>query len=152
MNRTRTLKVGVILALAAAVIAATTAAGSPDVTRTRVEQALAPTFANLYVQQAGILGVPGITAAGIDASAHCDRGGPKVADVGSGADWICMMTFHDDQHKVQTGKFELQIKADSTFVAGGPSKLIGLVTITDKTGTDVPNPVFEFDGALNPNG
>ncbi|MDF9814228.1 hypothetical protein [Streptomyces sp. SPB162] len=152
MNPTRLVKLGLSLAVAAAAIAATTAAGSPDVTKTRVEQALAPTFANLYVQQSHILGIPGITVAGIDASATCDRGGPKVADVGSGADWICKITFHDAHHQVQTGKFELQIKADSTYVAGGPSKLIGLATITDKTGQDVPNPAFEFDGALNPNG
>jgi hypothetical protein len=63
-----------------------------------------------------------------------------------------MVTFHDDHHQVQTGKFEVQIKADSTYVAGGPSKLIGQATITDTSGKDVPNPVFEFDGALNPNG
>ncbi|MGW5475364.1 hypothetical protein [Streptomyces sp. NPDC004008] len=132
-------------------MAVSTAFGTPDITKARVEQALAPTFANLYVQQAAILGIPGITVSGIDASAHCDRGGPKVADVGSGTDWICMVTFHDDTHQVQTGKFELQIRADSTYVAGGPSKLIGLATITDKkTEKDVPNPVFEFDGTLDP--
>lgn len=152
MNRTRLFKIGLGLAVAAAAVAATTAAGSPDITKVRMEKALAPTFANLYVQQAHILGIPGITVAGIDASATCDRGGPKVADVGSGADWICMVTFHDDHQKVQTGKFEVQIKADSTYVAGGPSKLIGQATITGKSGKDVPNPVFEFDGALNPNG
>ncbi|NUS17127.1 MAG: hypothetical protein HOY69_38000 [Streptomyces sp.] len=152
MNRTRLIKIGLGLAVAAAAITATTAAGTPDVTKVRAEKALAPTFANLYVQQSHILGIPGITVAGIDASAKCDRGGPKVADVGSGADWICMVTFHDDHHKIQTGKFEVQIKADSTYVAGGPSKLIGQATITDKSGKDVPNPVFEFDGALDPNG
>ncbi|MFF4185354.1 hypothetical protein ACFYZ9_19345 [Streptomyces sp. NPDC001691] len=149
MNRTRLLTSGLGLALAIAAVTVTTAAGSPDVTKVRVEKALAPTFANLYVQQAHMLGIPGITVAGIDASAACDRGGPKVADTGSGTDWICMVTFHDDHHTVQSGKFELQIRADSTYVAGGPSKLVGLATITDRTGRDVPNPVFEFDGALD---
>ncbi|MFF7598880.1 hypothetical protein [Streptomyces mirabilis] len=151
MTRTRLLTRGLIVAAAVAAVAVTTALSKPDVTKARAERALAPTFADLYVQQAAILGIPGITVAGIDASANCDRGGPKVADVGSGSDWICMVTFHDDTHQVKTGKFELQIKADSTYVAGGPSKLIGLRTITDKkTGRDVPNPVFEFDGTLDP--
>jgi hypothetical protein len=126
-------------------------AGSPDVTKVRLEQSLAPTFANLYVQRAAILGEPGITVNSINASAKCDRGGPKIADVGPGADWICMVTFHDDHDKTQTGKFELHAKADSTYVAGGPSKLIGLATLTNTKGTDVPNPVFEFDAAFNPN-
>lgn len=150
MIRTRLLTRGLVIAAAVAAVAVSTAFGTPDVTKARVEHALAPTFANLYVQQAAVLGIPGITVSGIDASAACDRGGPKVADVGSGSDWICMVTFHDDNHQVQTGKFELQIRADSTYVAGGPSKLIGLATITDKrTGKDVPNPVFEFDGTLD---
>jgi hypothetical protein len=124
--------------------------GSVDVTKARLEQSLAPTFANLYVQRAQILGEPGITVASTAASADCDRGGPKVADVGPGADWICMVTFHDDHGQDQVGKFELHVLADSTYVAGGPSKLIGLAMITDKDGKDVPNPVFEFDAGFNP--
>ncbi|MFD7872655.1 hypothetical protein ACFV5G_00740 [Streptomyces sp. NPDC059766] len=151
MIRTRLLVRGLVLAAVVAAVAATTAAGTPDITKTRVEQALAPTFANLYVQQAAILGIPGITVSGIDASAACDRGGPNVADVGPGTDWICMVSFNDDDHQLQIGKFEVQIRADSTYVAGGPSKIIGLATITDKkTQQDVPNPVFEFDGTLDP--
>jgi hypothetical protein len=140
-----------IAAVAVGAIIALTAAGSPDVTRARVEKALAPTFANLYVQQAQILGIKGVTVASIGASASCDRGGPKVADVGSGSDWICMITFTDNTGAPQIGKFELQIRADSTYIAGGPSKLIGLQTITDTAGNDVPNPVFEFDGAIDTN-
>lgn len=144
--RTRTL----LLALAVTAASAT-ACGGPDVTKTRLERSLAPTFANLYVQRAAILGETGVTLAGIGAKADCDRGGPKVKDVGAGPNWICMVTFTDDHGQQQTGKFELKAKTDSTYVAGGPSKLIGLATITDKFGHDVPNPVFEFDGAFDPN-
>jgi hypothetical protein len=141
----------IVLAVGAAV-ASLAGCGTQDVTKARLEQSLAPTFANLYVQRAAILGETGVTVSGIASSAACDRGGPKVADVGPGADWICMVTFVDDHGKTQTGKFELQAKANSTYVAGGPSKLIGTVMITDaRTGRDVPNPVFEFDGAFNPN-
>lgn len=150
MTITRILTRGVAALALAGAVAALTAFGSPNVTKVRLQRSLAQTFANLYVQQAGILGIDGITVAGIAASADCDRGGPKVADVGSGADWICQVTFHDNQGAVQTGKFEVQVKADCTYVAGGPSKLIGLATITDKSGKDVPNPVFEFDGAFDP--
>ena len=126
--------------------------GTTDITKTRVENALTPTFANLYVQQAVILGHNGVTLASTAASATCDRGGPKVADIGPGADWICMIHFTDDTHTPQDGKFELQVKANSCYTAGGPSKLVGLVTITDTSGHDVPNPVFEFDGCFDPNG
>ncbi|MFF3871763.1 hypothetical protein [Streptomyces sp. NPDC001978] len=151
MIPTRLLTRGLIVAAAVAAVAVSTAFSTPDVTKARAERAMAPTLANLYVQQAAILGIPDVTVTGTDAWADCDRGGPKVADVGSESDWICMVTFHDDAHHVQTGKFELQIRADSTYIASGPSKLIGMATITDKkTGKDVPNPVFEFDGTLDP--
>lgn len=155
MNRTRLFIRSATLAVAVAVaaVAATTAFGdTQDVTGPRVERSLAATFANLYVQQAAMLGVPGMTVGGVAATATCDRGGPEVADVGPGADWICLVTFHDNHRQVQTGKFELQVKANSTYVAGGPSKLIGPAAITDRNGNDVPNPVFEFDGAFDPNG
>jgi hypothetical protein len=132
-------------------LAALSGCRTQDVTKARLEQSLAPTFANLYAQRAAILGETGVTPAGVAPSADCDRGGPKVADVGPGADWICMVTFVDDHGRKQTGKFELQAKANSTYVAGGPSKLVGTVMITDKrTGQDVPNPAFEFDGAFDP--
>jgi hypothetical protein len=129
---------------------ALSACGGPDVTRPRLEAALAPTFANLYVQQAGILGHPGVTSGSVGAKASCDRGGPKVADVGPGADWICMVSWRDEKAAEQDGKFELQVRSNSCYTAGGPSKLIGLATITDRSGKDTPNPVFEFDGCFDP--
>lgn len=150
MTRTRVLTAVATAAVAAAAIAALTGVGGPDITKARLEHAIAPTFANLYVQRAAILGQPGVTVASIAASADCDRGGPKVPDVGPGADWICMINFRDEQRQQQSGKFEVHAKADATYVAGGPSKLVGLATLTDKAGHDVPNPVFEFDGAFDP--
>ena len=148
MNRPITT-LAAMLTLAAGGLALT-GCGAQDVTKARLEKSLVPTFENLYVQRAAILGEKNVTAASTAASASCDRGGPKVADVGPGADWICMMTFTDDHGQQQTGKFEVHAKADSTYVAGGPSKLIGLATITDTHGKDVPNPVFEFDAAFDP--
>jgi hypothetical protein len=129
------------------------ACGSSDVTRPRLEASLTPTFANLFVhQQTDVLGHPGVTVASVAAHASCDRGGPKVADVGPGADWICMIRYNDEHHAAQEGKFELQARSNSCYTASGPSKLIGLVTITDTRGRDVPNPVFEFDGCFDPRG
>jgi hypothetical protein len=150
VNPTRLLTRSLVVGVAIAAAATLTAFGSNDVTRSRIERSLAPTFANLYVQRSAILGETGVTVAGVAASASCDRGGPKVPDVGPGADWICMVTFHDDKNQVQNGKFELQVKADCTYVAGGPSKLVGLATLTNQAGKDVPNPAFEFDGGFDP--
>lgn len=137
-----------------AVTASLSACGASEVTRPRLESALPTTFANLYVQQAAILGHRGISAQSLDARANCDRGGPKVKDEGPGADWICLMSWDDPAVPLPdgTGKFELQVHSNDCFTASGPSKLIGLSTLTDTHGRDVPNPVFEFDSCFDPNG
>jgi hypothetical protein len=124
--------------------------GKPDVTKTRVENSLTPAFSNLYVQQQQILGHPGVTTAAMKTTSSCDRGGPNVADVGAGPDWICLVDFVDNTGAPQEGKFELQIHANSCYTAGAPAKLLGSFTITDPTGADVPNPVNAFDVCFNP--
>ena len=53
---------------------------------------------------------------------------------------------------IMPGKFELSAHSNNCYTAGGPSKLVGLLAITDKHGKDVSNPVFEFDSCFDPNG
>jgi hypothetical protein len=134
---------------AGAAIAAGIAAGHPEITKAALEKALVPTFANLYVQQAAILGIPGITTTTIGAAATCDKGGPNVADTGAGPNWICLMSFTDNHSQHQAdAKFQVAVHTDATYVAGGPSTTTGLAAITDTHGHDVPNPVFAFDGVI----
>jgi hypothetical protein len=141
-----------VAVIAAGALLALGACGKSDVTKARLERNLPQVFANLYVQQAKILGHKGITVQSLHAKASCDKGGPKVADHGPGADWICLMTWED--HNVDPtlfpGKFEVNAHSNDCYTAGGPSKLIGLLTITDTRGNDVPNPVFEFDSCFDP--
>jgi hypothetical protein len=135
-----------------AVVVALAGCGSSDVTKARLERSLPQTFANLYVQQAKLLGHKDITVQSLDARASCDKGGPKVADRGPGADWICQMSWKDPAVPLPDGfgKFEVSAHSNDCYTAGGPSKLIGLQTITDTHGNDVPNPVFEFDSCFDP--
>ena len=137
------------LALGAAVVVGLLAASHQDVTQVRLERSLQQTFTNLYVQQGQILGTP-TSAAQIDAKANCDKGGKAVKDVGAGPNWICMMDFTDLTGKPQTGKFEVAAKANYCYVAGGPSKLVGPITINDSQGRPVLNPVFEWDACYDP--
>jgi hypothetical protein len=139
------------LAVGAAVVIGLLAAGTQDVTKVRLERSLQQTFSNLYVQQGQILGTP-TTVARIAAKASCDKGGDAVKDVGAGPNWICMMDFTDLSGKSQTGKFEVAAKANYCYVAGGPSKLVGLITINDRQGRPVLNPVFEWDACYDPEG
>jgi hypothetical protein len=144
------LKPAAVLLAAVAAATALAAAGSPDVTRARIETSLTPAFSNTYVQQQQSLGHPGVTPASISASTTCDRGDASVPDVGAGSDWICMVTFNDNTGQQQSGKFELNVHSNSCYTANGPAKLLGSFTITDTTGREVPNPVNAFDVCFDP--
>jgi hypothetical protein len=141
-----------VLAAAAVALVALSACGSSDVTRARLERNLPQTFSNLYVQQAQLLGHKGVTVQSLHAQAQCDKGGPHAPDHGPGADWICLMRWNDPNVPLPdgSGKFELNVHSNDCYTAGGPSKLVGLITITDKHGNDVDNPVFEFDSCFDP--
>ena len=130
------------------------ACGSSSITRARLERSLPESFANQYIQQAAILGHSGITVASLHARAQCDKGGPNVADRGPGADWICFMSWKDPNVPIPDGsaKFELNVRSNECYTASGPTKLIGLRSITDTHGTFVDNPVFEFDTCFDPGG
>lgn len=149
----RRLLTGLAAVLAAsAALVGVSAAGGSHVTRARLERSLPQTFANLYVEQAEILGHRGISARSLHARAQCDKGGPRVPDRGAGADWICYMSWTDAHIPLPdgSGKFELNVHSNNCYTAGGPSKLIGLLTITDTHGRDVQNPLHEFDSCFDP--
>ena len=137
---------------AGAVLLALAGCGSTDVSRARLERSLPQTFARQYVQQAALLGHKGITTESLHARAQCDKGGPTKPDEGPGSDWICLMSWKDRNVPLPdgSGKFELNVHSNDCYTAGGPSKLIGLITIFDKHGREVDNPVFEFDGCFDP--
>ncbi len=155
MRRTILIVLTALAALVALVglASAVTAGGNTSsVTRARLEKSLPVVFANTYVNQAHILGRD-VTAASLHAKAMCDKHGPDVADIGPGGDWNCLMSWTDPQVPMPPegyGKFELNVHSNDCFTAGGPSKLTGFLTITDKHGRNVTNPLFEFDGCFDP--
>jgi hypothetical protein len=142
----------IVLLVAGIGLALLVSTSKSNVTRARLERSLPQTFANLYVQQAKILGHKGITVRSLHAQTQCDKGGPNVADRGPGPNWICLMTWHDPNidETLMPGKFEVNVHSNDCYTAGGPSKLVGLFTITDTRGNDVSNPVFEWDACFNP--
>ena len=142
--------IGVITAVLAAT--ALNAHASSSITRPRLERNLPVAFSNLYVEQAGILGRTGITVGSLHARAMCDKHGPKVPDLGPGGDWTCLMSWTDPKVPLPDGwgKFELNVHANACYTATGPTRLTGFLTISDKTGRDVTNPLFEFDSCFDP--
>jgi hypothetical protein len=73
-----------IVLVAGVAVGALASVSHSTVTRARLERSLPETFANLYVQQARLLGHKGVTVRSLHAHAQCDKGGPHVADVGPG--------------------------------------------------------------------
>jgi hypothetical protein len=151
LNRRTLVPAAVVLVVIGALVALAGTSRS-DVTKARLERSLPVVFSNLYVQQARLLGHRGITVRSLHARASCDKGGPKVADRGPGADWICMMAWSDPNVPLPDGsaKFEMNVHSNDCYTAGGPSKYVGQLTITDAHGRDVDNPVFEFDACFDP--
>lgn len=143
------VRIGAV-AVAAAAVVALLGAGQPDVTKARLERSLADVYPNLYGQQAALLGHPGVSRQSMRARPHCGRGGPKVADVGSGSDWICFIDFIDDKGAAQHAKMEVTAKSNACYVATGPSRITGPLRLTDTHGQDVLNPVFEYDACYDP--
>ena len=145
--------VAVVLAVSGAVLAGSS--GGSSVTRARLERALPAAFANLYADQAKLLGHKDVTPASLQARAMCDKGGAVEADIGPGSNWNCLVTWTDPNVPMPPegyGKFEVQVHSNGCYTAGGPSKLVGFQTITDTEGDEVNNPVYEFDGCFDPNG
>ena len=146
-----------VIVLAVGAVAGVVAAHGPgtEITRARLERSLPVTFANIYLQQARLLGHDDVTAASMHPTAMCDRGGASVVDSGPGGDWNCLMGWSDPAVAMPPegyGKFELNVHSNGCYTASGPSKLTGFLTLTDKRGRTVPNPAYEFDGCLDPEG
>ena len=139
-----------VVAVGGAVIAV--GGGQSTVTRARLERSLPIVFAHNYVRYTHLLGRHDVTPASLNAQAMCDKHGPDVADVGPGGDWTCLMSWTDPENPMPPegyGKFEMNVHSNDCYTAAGPSKLVGFLTITDKAGDDVDNPVFEFDGCFD---
>src|SRR3954469_3538025 len=83
----------VVLAVSGAVVAGT--GGGSSVTRARLERALPGAFANLYADQAKLVGHQGVTPASLHAKAMCDKGGAVEADIGPGSNWNCLVGWTD---------------------------------------------------------
>ncbi len=119
----------------------------PDITQARVQGAIGPTFANLYVLQRSLLGL----APAVDptASAVCGRTGRGVPNSGAGDDWICQLSLSVDGQFQSTFTYELSIRADGCYVADGSPSVVGGAMLTTPSGAFRVNPLFEFYGCFD---
>ncbi|GAB3857136.1 hypothetical protein GCM10028801_15300 [Nocardioides maradonensis] len=148
-----TFAVVLLLACGLAGVAIATGGGSA-ITRPRLEDAVTAAFDNVYSREAALLGHQGVTPASMGTKTYCDKG-PGIPQSGPGTTWNCLASWKDPSVPMPStgyGKLEVTVHTNGCFTVGAPSSLVGYQTITDASGRTVPNPAYEFDGCLDPNG
>jgi len=126
--------------------------GSTKITATRLEHALAPTFANLIETQESMLGRPPLDVTSLRASASCHRLGPGSA-TGGGGDWQCTLAwFAPGRRGPWFDSYELSVTTDGCFTAtsDGQEGHLGGPRLTLRDGTTATNLLYAFDGCFDP--
>jgi hypothetical protein len=139
------------VAVSVAVLSGTAGCGSPGITDARLNRAVGPTFANLYVLQQSLRGRQ-VTAASLRSRAACTRGGPATADRGAGNDWVCSVTWFNTGPGIPaTASYQVHVQTNGCYTADGdgPADLNGQQLIVASDGATVTNPLWEFDGCFD---
>lgn len=143
-------RVAAVATAVTALIAFSGCAPTP-ITPQRVGAAVAPTFAKLYVLQQSVRGRT-VRVDQLDAKAKCMRGGANTPDRGSGADWLCNITWFNPKPQIAViATYKLVVAANGCYRAegDGPPDVNGQQTIVAKDGSSVTNPLWEFDGCFD---
>lgn len=142
-----------LLAAVITVLAVTVSGcGSSGITKSRVETAIAPTFANLYALQRQQLGYAKVSGSAIESYASCDKGGPAGRDEGAGSNWVCSIVWQVAGPGTQaTAIYNLHVQTNGCYSADGdgPTAINGHQTMAAFDGTSFINPLFEFDGCFD---
>ncbi|MEV5571313.1 hypothetical protein AB0L06_14780 [Spirillospora sp. NPDC052269] len=148
----RRIKVLVLALVAVVPLPALAGCDTTAVNRDRVNAAVAPTFANLYVLQQQLRGRK-VAAAAVKARADCARGtGPNASTKGAGDDWTCTLSwFNAGPAVTATANYQLHVQPNGCYTADGdgPSDLNGTPTLTAADGATVTNPLWRFDGCFD---
>jgi ABC-2 type transport system permease protein len=145
------LPLAALLAGAVAAVAGATPASRSGIDRAKLDRSLATAFAHLYRLQTAELHRPDVTEAQLRTRAACDRGGPRVDDVGAGDDWRCVVSWHlPGTTATGSAIYQLDVTPDGRYVADGdgPQEVNGFFALRTAAG-DVPNPLWQFDATVD---
>ena len=142
----------IAVAASAAAAALLSGCGSTQITPSRLEQSIAPTFGRLYLQQQAELGNPRPTLAAIHAGAQCQKGTPAQTQQGAGDDWVCYVTYlAAGAGTTVTATYNVSMQTDGCYAADGdgPASLNGSRTITGPGYAQVLNPLWLINGCFD---
>jgi hypothetical protein len=120
------------------------------VTANKIEDAMAPTFANLVQLQESKLGLPPVEAVTLQAMARCRKVGPGDETRGGG-NWICSVLWVFPGYKGPLrDTYDLSVTSDGCYTATSEEGHFGGPTLTTRDGAKVANLLYAFDGCFDP--
>jgi hypothetical protein len=134
-----------LIAIALVASALAGCGGSP-ITSTRVEQSVAPTFANLVQTQVSWMGLPPMPSADVRATARCRRLTSEAAGAG---DWTCTLVWLGPQGQSLRDTYDLFVATDGCYTASVAGEALGGPTLKTKDRRDVRNLLYAFDGCFD---
>jgi ABC-2 type transport system permease protein len=137
----------VLCAVLGAVLTACTA--GPTLDRASLQSAIGPAFQNLYaLQQTELYGSDAVPPVAPDP--QCGRGGSTSAGTGPGSDWNCLLQWRADDGHSETLDYGVELKPDGCYTAEGPAAQVGRQRFQGADGRSHTNPLYAFDGCLDP--
>jgi ABC-2 type transport system permease protein len=130
-----------------ALLAAAGGWGPPTITQTRLERSIARNFRNLTVLQQEELGRHGLAAGDLRVLPGCRRQGVATPTRGPGDNWVCILNVFTPAQT--TIDYDVTVQANGCYSADGPPAFIGPLTIRDRRGRRLLNPLFRFDGCFD---
>jgi ABC-2 type transport system permease protein len=125
------------------------------VTTARLEEAFAPTFANLVHLQRSRLKLPEIDRAVLRSTAQCQKVGATARDSRGAGDWTCTVLWSSPGQRVALrDTYDLSVTPDGcyTATADGSEAHVGGPTLTARDGTTITNLLSTFEGCFDTTG
>jgi hypothetical protein len=122
--------------------------GSSPVTSTRVEAAIAHTFANLVHAQLARTGLSPIAVSDLTVTTSCYRS--NGGTIGAG-EWVCAVIWHGPNQTTLRDTYDLAVGTDGcyTAVVDAAESQLGGPTIKTANGTTVRNLLYSFEGCFD---
>jgi hypothetical protein len=145
--RDRTMSTIVRGALIAIATFALLGCGTSPITSSRIEAAIAPTFANLVQVQVAWLGLPPIAASDFAATASCRK--PASDRNAGGGEWVCTLVWQGPDRQPLRDTFDLFVMTDGCYMATVSGENLGGPTLRASDGREVRNLLYAFEGCFD---
>jgi hypothetical protein len=121
--------------------------GQSPITSTRIERAIASTFANLVQVQVSRMGLAPMAASVFEARATCQKA--AGGSIGSG-EWLCTVIWKGPDRRTLRDTYDLFVATDGCYMATVSGENLGGPILKAPDGREVRNLLYAFDGCFDP--